>query len=193
MTQKKKERVDLEAQTKNKPLVYVISGKAEHGKNAVADIIQEYYKANGAKTCMLSFASTIKQYCKDYFEWDGSNKTKPREILQKMGTDIIRRELNKPLFHVSRVCEDIQVLKEWFDIFLIPDARFPNEIYYTKAQEFDVVTIRVIRTNYESTLTEEQQNHPSETALDNFKDYDHIIIASNMEELTRAVMGILKQ
>ena len=55
--------------------------------------------------------------------------------------------------------------KEW-DFVIIPDCRFPNEINIMKAN-FDSIHLRVKRYNFESPLSEEQQNHISETALDN--------------------------
>ena len=38
----------------------------------------------------------LKEYLKDYFGWDGSEETKPREALQQMGTELIREEMHKP-------------------------------------------------------------------------------------------------
>ena len=52
---------------------------------------------------------------------------------------------------------------------LIPDCRFPNEIRLLEQLGFDVLHIRVVRQNFESPLTDEQQRHPSETALDHIE------------------------
>ena len=80
---------------------------------------------------------------------------------------------------------------QW-DYILIPDTRFPNEIEVLKAHGFDVSTVRVNRSNYESKLTEEQLKHPSETSLDNW-DFDFYInnnhALENLEWMTNAVIN----
>ena len=50
---------------------------------------------------------------------------------------------------------------------LIPDCRFPNEIDKLKAAGFNSTHVRVNRPGFVSPLTDEQQKHISETALDN--------------------------
>ena len=57
--------------------------------------------------------------------------------------------------------------KDKWDYVLIPDCRFPNEVNYLREVGFNTIHIRIIRDGFISPLTEQQQNHPSETALDN--------------------------
>jgi hypothetical protein len=96
-----------------------------------------------------------------------------------MGTEKIRVGMNMPDFHVNRTCENMDILQEDFDFFIIADCRFPNEIEYVKQYfgEDSVYTVRVHRMNFESRLTEEQRQHPSETSLDDWEDWDYKIIA----------------
>ena len=80
---------------------------------------------------------------------------------------------------------------QW-DYVLIPDCRFPNEIQYLRDKGHDVTHIRVVREdpNWTSPLTEEQQKHPSETALDNYK-YDRLIYNNwDLETLRKHVYGM---
>lgn len=56
---------------------------------------------------------------------------------------------------------------EW-DYVLIPDCRFPNEFEVLAFYGFDVNLVRVNRPAYMSCLTDFQQEHPSETALDDY-------------------------
>jgi hypothetical protein len=73
-----------------------------------------------------------------------------------------------------------------FDYVLISDCRFKNEANgFTKAG-FDNITVRVTRIDFESSLTDEQKAHPSETSLDDY-DFDYYINAKNMEELKSAM------
>ena len=77
------------------------------------------------------------------------------------------------------------------DCVIIPDTRFPNEIEQMKEAGFNVLTLRVQRTNFETPLTEEQQKHPSEVALDKYK-FDSIIMNdSTISSLGRKIRLIL--
>lgn len=170
--------------------VILLSGKARHGKDSAA----QYLQSKLSNSTIMLFAKYIKQYAKDYFGWDGSEETKPRELLQQMGTELIREKLRKPNFHVSRICEDIEILSKYFNYFIISDCRFFNEIYYTKATfPLNTIVIRINRTNFVSDLTLEQQNHRSEIELDDFKGFDYIINASNLTELYSQLDKIIKE
>lgn len=166
--------------------IYLFSAKARHGKDSACTYFKKLLEDNNKKVVHTLYAKYLKQYAKEYFGWDGREETKPRELLQVLGTDIIRKELNKPNFHVNRVCEDIEILSRYFDAFLISDCRFVNEVLVPKEKFGDrVVAIRIIRTNFISDLTPKEQQHESETALDDFKDWDYIIEAENLTELYR--------
>ena len=52
---------------------------------------------------------------------------------------------------------------------IIPDTRFPNEIDLIKSAYDNVDFIKVVRPGFDNGLTEEQKNHPSETALDDIE------------------------
>lgn len=170
--------------------IILLSGKAGSGKDTVCEFIKEYYKDNMAH---LLFAGTIKQYAKDFFNWDGREETKPREFLQKIGTDVIRNKLNNPNFHVNRVMEDIEILQYYFDNFVVTDARFPNEIERVK-DKFSKNTY-VIRINRdELRLKGQQALHESETALDDYSSFDFIIDNnSTLEDLRDNIFKILKK
>ena len=113
--------------------IILISGKAEHGKTTLANLFKE--KFSNERVTTMSYATTLKEYAKKYFGWDGSAETKPRELLQELGTDVIRKKLGKPLFHAQRLAEDIEVLWDKFDYVLVDDCRFSNEYYYLKVKQ----------------------------------------------------------
>lgn len=176
-------------------VIFNVSGKAESGKNTVCGLIEEYYTSKGLKVCNLLFAKRIKQYAMDYFGWDGKEETKPRELLQNIGTEIIRDKLNNPDFHVNSVIQDIEVLSNYFDVFVISDLRFENELNLIRYKfEKEATSIRVNRKNHTSKLTTEQLNHKSETALDNYKHWDYTINNDGtLEELKNKTIKILKE
>lgn len=176
--------------------IILISGKAENGKTTAAEKLKEKLQARGEKVVITRYAYYLKDLARRYCDWDGIKDEKGRKLLQVLGTDIIRQKLNKPNFHVGRICEDIEICQNHVDYVLIDDTRFENEIYYPKAMFGDkVVTINVQRTdpNFKSKLTEEQLRHPSETALDNFDEFDYVIKAKNLEELDTNITYLLNE
>lgn len=173
--------------------VILISGLANSGKDTTANMIKSELEQWGRTVLVLHFADYIKRYCV-MMGWDGETKDEYwRGILQTLGTEKIRQELNMPNFHVGRICEDVQILSDEYDYFLIPDTRFPNEVHYTRAifpeQTMD---IRVVRSNFESALTDEQKNHPSETALNGFNFTHEIYNDGNLDDLYDAVYDFVK-
>ena len=153
--------------------IFLISGEAFNGKDTLADILMKKLKGKSAK---MSFAGYLKDIARKYYGWDGTKDDYGRCLLQYLGTERIREELGWEDFHVRRVCEDIKIIENDYDYILIPDARFRNEIYYTKSQfPDDVTSIHIERLNYKSPLTREQQNHKSENDLINFTGFDYEI------------------
>lgn len=72
----------------------------------------------------------------------------------------------------------------------MPDCRFPNEYEIFETFGLDAVLLRVQRPNFQSPLTAEQQAHPSETALDNYKYDCQIVNDGTLEDLKGAVEGV---
>ena len=129
--------------------IWLFSAKARHGKDTACQYLKKLYVNDNKKVAHDLYAKYIKGYAKDFFGWDGSEETKPRAFLQNIGTEIIRNRLNKPNFHVDRVCEDIEILSDYFDAFLISDVRFPNEIEKPRDKFGDnVVSVRIVRINF---------------------------------------------
>ncbi len=164
--------------------VILISAKAQHGKDTAAELLKEML--NG-KVLIGHYADLLKYICKTYFDWNGEKDEAGRTLLQRIGTDIIRKK--QPDYWVKFLADIITFFPEKWDYIIIPDCRFPNEIEYMK-KRFDTTTIRVKRLNYDNGLTEEQKQHPSETALDNYK-FDYYINApSGIDNLKKEIEKI---
>lgn len=171
--------------------IFIIAGKARNGKDTVANMIKEIYKDK--KVINLSYGSYIKMYAKNISDWDGSDETKPRKLLQTLGTEVIRKNIDEDFF-IKRLCDDIRVYSYYFDVITISDARFPKEIDTPKELFENVYTIKVNRPNYKSPLTNNEQNHSTETALENYDKYDYVIENdSTLEKLKEKVDKILKE
>lgn len=158
--------------TYKEPLIFVLSGKAKSGKNLIADKIENYYKN---KRCIqISYAFYLKNYVKNIYDWNGSEEEKPRELLQKIGIDLIKNKIDSNLL-IRRVCEDIKVYSYFYDIIIITDARLKDEIEIPKRLFNNVVTIRIDSIYYDKKMTIEQMNHITETNLDNYNKFDYVI------------------
>lgn len=161
--------------TYKNPKLYFISGKARSGKSTVGEMLKEEYEKKGKKAVVLSHARYHKDYVKSFFGWDGSDETKPRELLQQLGTEIIRQKLNMPFFFINRMTEDIKILSYFFDVIIVNDVRFEKEIEVQEKIFGNIITIRVNRPNFDNGLTIMQKQHPSEVDLDDYKKFDYYI------------------
>ena len=153
---------------KNKTVVLAISGHAQNGKDTCAKMFEEKLKSLNQKVKIIHYADLLKFLCKQYFDWNGEKDDAGRTLLQYVGTDIVRNK--KPNFWVDFVFEILELFPDEWDFVIIPDTRFPNEVSGGSiGNKFNIVHIRVTRTSKDfiSPLTLEQQQHPSETSLDN--------------------------
>lgn len=172
--------------------VYLISGPARNGKDTIGDFLEKDYKEMGYKVCRTQIAKYLKMYIKDYFGWDGSEETKPRELLQQLGIELIKEKIDDELF-IRRVLEDIEIYSYFFDVIIITDARLVDEVESVKNKYKDAVTIRIVRDNYESNLTSDQKNHVTETGLDGYNNFDYIVSNNELDKLKVDIDKILKE
>ena len=182
----------MEAIFKN-PKIYLISGSARHGKDTIAGYLRKCYEEDGKKVIYSRAGKYIKFYASEMTDWDGSEETKPRELLQQLGTDIIRNKLNKAEMFIERQNDDIEIYSYFYDAIIVPDIRLPREIEGVKEKFSNVVTIHVNRINFENDLTDSQRKHATETAMDNFDDYDYKLINTTLEKLEEDVRAIYKK
>lgn len=168
--------------------VILISGKAQHGKDTVADMICRRLRGDNHKVLVTHYADLLKFICAFYFGWDGIKDENGRRLLQYVGTDVVREK--NPSLWVDFVSTMLTYFNGNWDYVIIPDCRFPNEVS-RMAERFDTVYIRVERPNFVSNLTPEQLAHPSETALDDYEpDYRFINNSSKSELLAKVSMWI---
>lgn len=155
--------------------VIPLSGKAGHGKDTFAGLLKDNLEARGKKVLVTHYGDLIKYICKMFFNWNGLKDEAGRTLLQRVGTEGIRSKAAD--YWVDFICDMLKFFEGEWDYVLIPDARFPNEIDRLRESGFDVQHIRITRPGF-TTLTEEQQKHRSEAALDNYSD-DRIEVVNN--------------
>lgn len=122
-----------------------------------------------------------------------NKKSTLREVLQVVGTELLREGFNSNI-HVAATMGSIKDT----DKVIITDMRFPNEFKAVKNREG--ITIRVNRPKlYQEEdilkgMLEKSKEHESETALDDYEDWDYIIEnKGSLEELVEKVREILKK
>jgi len=104
----------------------------------------------------------------------------PRKILQILGTEA-GRDLIHPQIWVNCLFADLHENSNW----LITDVRFPNEAKAIK--DNGGILIRINR------KSDKISNHPSETSLDNYSDWDFIVDnIYDLNYLEQQIISIVK-
>lgn len=142
---------------------------------------------NGIVTPYFSNEQDVYDYIKEK-EWywlEGLKPTSelltPRLILQLLGTEG-GRDVIHPNIWVNATLGDLTEK----DRVIITDARFLNEVLGIKRK--GGIVVKIIRPSVKSTST-----HPSETSLNNYKDWDYVIINDgSLEELEDKVEAMLR-
>ena len=172
------------------PIIFLFTGKARHGKDTAAGCLKECFEKDNKKVIFSQYAKYIKFYCKEMYGWDGSEETKPRELLQKLGTEVIRNKLDKAEMFIQRQVDDVEIYSYFYDAIMVSDIRLPREIEGLKEKYKKVVVINIFRPNFESELSSEQKKHITETAMDNYTDYDYKIVNITLENLKEDMLNI---
>lgn len=165
--------------------VIVFSGKAGHGKDTTASFMKEVLDKRGERVLITHYGDLVKYVCKTFFDWDGKKDKYGRTLLQFVGTDVVRER--DPDFWVRFLSGILTCFSDYWDYVLIPDARFKNEVNAMKYAGFDTVHVRVHNPCITSSLSEEQQNHPSETALDDVRPDLFVFNRGTLEDLKKTV------
>lgn len=178
-----------------------ISGKAGSGKDTSAKMIKKYLEeACGDRVIIIHFADILKYIAAQYYDWDGQKDEKGRTLLQKLGTDIGKKY--NPGVWGRVTCELLTAMRGTFDVAIIPDLRFTDEVDTLK--KFfsgglgggSVTLLRINRLQLDNSgqmcyynigLTEEQLNHHSEIDLDGAR-FDRVITTVEGFEITSLEM-----
>lgn len=172
--------------------ILCISGKARHGKDLSATILRDELERQGKRVVIIHYADLLKYICRQFFGWDGQKDDHGRDLLQQIGTDIVRKQ--DPDFWVRFVKNILHLFRDKWDYAIIPDTRFPNEIEVLKDDPGnDVKHIHILRRGFESSLSEEQKQHLSETALDNVVPDFFVDNREGIPELKNRLHEILQQ
>jgi len=112
------------------------------------------------------------------------DNTTPRRMMQKIGTDAMRKHLHINTW-VNVLLEKYEKAKAEGVWMIVPDVRFPNE--YDAIHKEGGLLVRVTKEGHNSNDT-----HPSETSLDDHT-FDYDIIWKEPEDLFYQVKQVLIQ
>lgn len=184
--------------------IIMVSGKAGSGKDTIANFFKDELIASNKRVLVMHFADLVKYYATQYFNWDGEKNEAGRNLLQEIGTTVMRGRYPEYWAEIIGKFIDAYTIPEhsFFDYILIPDWRFINEyevVYdYAAIQNNETITIRIERYDdaglkwKNPNMTSDQLNHISECELDNFAFNWIIENRGTLEDLKNSVNEILK-
>ena len=85
------------------------------------------------------------------------------------------------MFVINELLRILNLVKDDFDIAIIPDARFPKEIECLK-DIGKTISVHITRVDYNNNLTNEQNNHSTERSLDDYT-YNYDILTYTDKEI----------
>ena len=169
--------------------IFLVAGKAGSGKNEIAKLIKEYYIYKLQDCAITHYSKYIKNFALELTDWDGTDANKPRDFMQQVGDKI--RAVD-PNYFTSNMIRDIEIYSQYVQNLVITDVRMPNEIEDIRENYDEVYAIYVVNQFGTSKLTIEQQSHITETALENFSDFDYTIANDSLDALKEKVFKYLE-
>ena len=188
-------------------MIIGISGKAGSGKDTAAKMLEVLYAnpdisyedftnkryKNFADIQIVHFADSLKETAQVLFrigEWETNTQEGKKTTINWIGKTV--RELLQGIGQGLRDAIDpnlwVKILfanTEGWSNYIIADVRYPNEVYAIKKR--NGVLIRIDRKGAGA------GNHSSETALDNYKEWDvHIENNGSIENLFETMKIFIK-
>jgi len=169
--------------------IFLVAGKAGSGKGEVARLIKEYYIYKLESCVITEYSKYLKKFATELTEWDGNPNMKPRKYLQELG-DKIRKMDSK--YFINNMIEDLNIYKELTNNLVVSDVRYPDEIEDIKLNYDNVYAIYVENQFSPSKLSIEEQSHITETALENYNEFDYVLANDVKDVLKEKVFKYLE-
>jgi AAA+ ATPase superfamily predicted ATPase len=167
--------------------IILISGKSNSGKGTVAKKIEEILNNQSKHIIRCSLSTYIREIAKEDYFWDGIDTLESRKFMAesyRIGTEFY------PYHMARRVWErDIIPYANKDTIAIVESLRekvnydYFLDLYLNTDKINSLITVRVVRPNFNILQNEEMENHVSESDLDSFP-FDYVIENSGtVEEL----------
>ena len=169
--------------------IFLVAGKAGSGKGEVAKLIKEYYIYKLENCVITEYSKYLKHFATELTDWDGNPNTKPRKYLQELGDKI--RKFDEKYF-INNMVDDLKIYTNLTDNVIVSDVRYPDEIEDIKLNFDDVYAIYVENQFSESKLSVEEQSHRTETALEDYQEFDYVLTNDKIEVLKDRVFKFLE-
>lgn len=168
-----------------------IAGQAGVGKSTFADELLKELQSQNKKCVILNLADKIKYIAIKIFDWDGQKDDYGRNLLQNIGTEIGRNQINENIW-----LDEMYLLIRFaemnnYDFVIIPDIRFKNEIEYWKDKNYETIFIRLKRKCFISNLNNKAKLHQSENDLLNYN-IDNFEITNDLSNLNKHCKNFIK-
>lgn len=162
-------------------LIIGIGHKARQGKDTAARYLRELLPL--CNVVRIAFADALKDYCREHY----GMKEKDPALLQRVGSEMRERDKD---YWITQVEEKIAELPD-DTIVVIPDVRMRNEAEWVRRQGGLLINVQRYENGERYIAPDRDPNHPSETDLDDYDDWDWIINASSMLELRKKIVSFL--
>jgi hypothetical protein len=162
----------------------------------------------------VAFADPLKEACIDIFGFskeqlygddlkeviDDYWKYTPRDILQKVGTELFRTgisqsnvlpSIGKNIWVRALERKIINLANQGHRRFVITDVRFPNELEFLSTSNFNSYSVKVIRDDINKSDKLESGNHTSESSISSFKCNFYISNNGTIDDLNAATDQII--
>lgn len=161
--------------------IILVSGQAGAGKDTFFELAETIVSAR-----RIAFADELKEIAEENFNWDKEKDKAGRQLLIDIGRTA--RNYNEN-FWVNKVINKIKTILYYpylialTDYIIVTDWRYQNE-YERMKDAFgkdNVISLRIERESFQSTLTPEQKKDQSEVDLENFP-FDFVIENGTLDD-----------
>ncbi|MFS8158836.1 MAG: hypothetical protein ACMG6E_01230 [Candidatus Roizmanbacteria bacterium] len=183
-------------------MIIAFSGKYKVGKDTAAELVQQETESTGLRVQQLKFAANLKVVVAtitgtsidDNYSEEGKAKLVPalNKTLGKLQQDvgiILRQHLHPDIWVIPVLQQCLRGAREGIDLTIISDCRFKNEANAIREAGGKVIRINRDIESYDG----RDPNHISETDLDDYPDFDAVILNDGtIEQFRQALIFALK-
>jgi len=156
--------------------IITFTGLGGVGKDTCASMIKKGLKSKGLRIFELAYGDPVKSNCSRNFDYDEAKKLEQRIILTDWGTDKVRKKDHD--FWVKIANMFVELLKDEYDVFIMTDARFENEMNHDVFNaDIPIYSILVVRED--NNLSLEQSKHSSEQLAERDPDLFDCVIRND--------------